>query len=899
MALTAAQLATIYTISGLYGAEQGWVGGDTVNQLAVYIGAVDGDVYDTAYNNRLAVECIKVALARGITSERAESLRRRIAELLSRPSALIVSPTTSAALNAEIAARRHGDETEAIDRAAADVALGVRIDNIPVGTDDQVARQAAADALAAAAAADAKAVINTGAITDITTGIGDVSDDEPTIAAWVTNFRQGVSGNAQAIAALQNGPVQQNTNNLVDEIAARELADTTEANVRLAADNALGVRIDNIPVGTDDQVARQAAADALAAAAAADALAEANKVEIGDIPAPIATVGGWITNLGQAVQLDADEEGTLNNKINGVNNRLVDEVTARENQGTTFTEASGQNAIHIADEVTARTQADDALGVRIDNIEVPAWTPGIIPNRWPGSDRATAIAGEEEYFLGEVSLSQAYVNIFASGMASHIRVTLDPSVPTQVGAAGNDWNLVLGTDHANASVTIVPDTPAKTFTLRLPAAGITLDVLAADLNHNSRLNTEVVGNGLSLVNYAATWGPNPVVGSMSPFGNGGDQSTTERTAYRASYIANPNHVIVLDYDDTEEYRHWSTTLADWETVLTLIDPQLPIWSPAPTQNFFEGATRTEANAARDLYSLRNAGVVQASRFLPLGTSPTVGVRVTLTSDVAIGGVGNTWVTVANGSAFEGSNSATAYDIVGQELGINYNDATLTAAELAHILNVTPGFSAELEGGISPSAVGFIAAQLAGMFSGGVNAGLNPRTAWVAILDADGDLYITIRYGQIIERQVRRHSMWVTVDTIQLPLVTPAGVHLLTHPNASPGENFSWWQNVTNSAVGQSFIERTGGTIPVPEVGSEYLTIPATNSIIYFRLSDGNNTVITTLAHLVLPDGTRVASAVTVMLGAQPILITILASGRVVGTRPTSGTTNVGLDAWVQ
>ena len=73
------------------------------------------------------------------------------------------------------------------------------------------------------------------------------------------------------------------------------------------------------------------------------------------------------------------------------------------------------------------------------------------------------------------------------------------------------------------------------------------------------------------------------------------------------------------------------------------------------------------------------------------------------------------------------------------------------------------------------------------------------------------------------------------------------------------------------------------------VGSQYLSIPATNSVIYFRVSDGTNTTIATLAHLVLPDGTRVASAITVMLGSQPILLTILASGRVVGTRPTVGT----------
>ena len=533
----------------------------------------------------------------------------------------------------------------------------------------------------------------------------------------------------------------------------------------------------------------------------------------------------------------------------------------------------------------------------------PSYKPGLAPFRFVGSDRAAAVAAREEYFLGEVALSQAYVDIYSAGNASRIRVTLDPSVTEQVGATGNAWNLVLGADHTNTAVTITPDTPAKTFTLRLPDAGIRLDALAVDLNHNARLNAEVVGNGSSLVNYIATWGPNPVVGSTSPFGHGAVQSTTERTAWRAAYEADPELVLVLDYGILEEYQHWNAAVApvvsDWETVLTLIDPPLPIWSAGSSKNLFAGTSRTAAVAARDEYSLRNTGVTQATRLLPLGTSTTQGVLVTLSADAAIGTVGNTWAVVANGAAFAGSNSALTYDVVGQVVGVNYNSANLTAEALAHLFNVTPGFSAELVGGISQRAVGFIAAQIAGAFSGGVNAAYNARNVWIADYDNDSDQYITLSYGQILERQVRRASMWSTVDTIEVPKAVPAGVRLLVHDNAVPGENFQWWQNVTNSPVGQSFIERTGGTIQMETVGSQYLSIPATNSVIYFRVSDGTNTTIATLAHLVLPDGTRVASAITVMLGSQPILLTILASGRVVGTRPTVGTTNVGLDAWVQ
>ena len=636
--------------------------------------------------------------------------------------------------------------------------------------------------------------------------------------------------------------------------------------------------------GTVDQTARNEIA--------------AVKTEIGSIPAPLTTVGAWITDLSQAVQLDADEEGTLNTKINGVNNALVDEVTTRTASDATFTEATGRNALHIADEVTARTEGDDALGIRIDNITSPDYRPGLAPYKFVGSDRAAAVAAREEYFLGEVALSQSYTQIFSAGAASRIRVTLDDSVPTQVGAAGNSWNLVLGVDHNNDSVTIVPDTVAETFTLRLPAAGISLDQLANDLDSNSRLNAEVVGNGSSLVNYAATWGPNPVVGSTTPFGNGGNQSATERTAWRASYEADADLTITLDYEDREEIQHWDSTPADWVTVLTLIDPPLPVWSAGPSQNLFTGATRTAAIAARDLYSLRNTGAVQASRFLPLGTSPTVGVRVTLSADAGIGATGNGWRLQANGAAFAGSNSAIGYDLVQRLVGVDYNSANLTAESLAHLFNSIPGFSAELVGGISQTAIGFVAAQIAGLFSGGVDAAVNPRTVWISDYEIDDDLYITLSYGEILERQVRRNFQWAPVDTIQVPIPPPAGVHLLRHDNAAPGENFQWWANLTNAK--NEYIERTGGSINMPEVGSQYLSIPSTNSIVYFRISDGaNNIALVTLGHLILPDGSRVASEVTVMVGATPVTLTIESSGRVSGTQSAGGTVNTGIDAWVQ
>ena len=775
--------------------------------------------------------------------------------------------TVSAAqLAAETAERKRVDVSEAVVRGNADTALGTRITNENTGRTE-----------------------------------GDT--DEATARA---NEDTALSGRITATRAVADAGV---------------LAVTNETTARENADIALAIRIDALGGGGGGGLIENILFDGHVTGSSSSVLRALNNgaspaytdevvvPETGDLlfMAYIAQNGSYAGHFQMPAKEFITREG------------VVGEISG-QGQSTGFVFPAGQNrGITVTHRVVGTTKrflwsSSHNVGNkwRLQIIHLtpappdpgePSYKPGQAPFRFVGSDRAAAVAAREEYFLGEVALSQAYVDIYSAGNASRIRVTLDPSVIEQVGATGNAWNLVLGVDHTNTAVTITPNTPAKTFTLRLPDAGIRLDALAIDLDDNTRLNAEVVGNGSSLVNYIATWGPNPVVGSTSPFGGGAVQSTTERTSWRAAYEADPELVLVLDYGIVEEYQHWNVAVApvvsDWETVLTLIDPPLPIWSAGSSQNLFTGISRTAAVAARDEYSLRNTGVAQATRLLPLGTSTTQGVLVTLTADAAIGAVGNTWAVVANGAAFAGSNSALTYNVIGQVVGVNYNSANLTAEALAHLFNVTPGFSAELVGGISQRAVGFISAQIAGAFSGGVNAAFNARNVWIADYDNDSDQYITLSYGQILERQVRRASMWSTVDTIEIPKAVPAGVRLLVHNNAVPGENFQWWQNVTNSAVGQSFIERTGGTIQMETVGSQYLSIPAINSVVYFRISDGTNTTLATLAHLVLPDGSRVASAITVTLGSQPILLTILASGRVVGTRPTVGTTNVGLDAWVQ
>ena len=703
-------------------------------------------------------------------------------------------------------------------------------------------------------------------------------------------------------------PLTKSYSGTVPVLAAADIGGCASQAAGGVCDDILGVNLDTtlqavnadivnarqgIQVATDD--ASNADAKATAArneAQAAQTTANANAVKIGTPDPRFTSLEDELVNARQGIQIATDDASHAQTTADGrqTANQVQDAIDISL---AGFQEPGG----NIVNGSIAEIKLAPAVVVKL-NTTLPEYRPGVAPFRFEGSTRSAAVDAREEYYLGVVDVLPSLRTDFLVRLGvSRIRVTLDDSIPAQVGLAGNSWNLVLGADNPNPNVTIAPNTPGKSFTLGLPSAGISLDQLAADLDNNTRLNAEVVGNGSSLVNYTATWGPNPTVGSTTPFGNGGNTSTTPRTAWRAVYEGDSALVIVLDYADLEEYQHWNA--ADWQTVLTLVDAPLPIWSIGSSQNLFTGTSRTAAVAARDEYSLRNTGVTQATRLLPLGTSTSQGVRVTISADNGIGTAGNGWTLLSNGQAFAGSNSSLAYDTVNETVGVNYNSANLSAEELAHLFNVTPGFSAQLVGGISETAVGFIAAQIAGAFSGGVDAALNPRTVWIADYDNDSDQYITLSYGQTLERQVRRTSQWSTIDTIQTIKSTPAGVRLLTHPNASPGLNFQWWQNATNSAVGQSFIERIGGSIPVPQVGSQYLVIPATNSIVYFRVSDNTNTDLATLSHLVLPDGSRVASEATVTLGTQPITLTILANGRVVATRPTVGTTNLGLDAWIQ
>ena len=435
--------------------------------------------------------------------------------------------------------------------------------------------------------------------------------------------------NARQAIQLNSGDIITTEAKAVSALAKANTAETTATAAESTANTAQ----------TAANAAHTAATAAQTTANTANTTADANAIKIGTPDPRFSSLEDELVNARQGIQIatndaaDADTKAVAAQATADTKRTAPQVQTAIDISLASFQEPGG----NIVDGSIAEIKFTPAVIAKLD-AEAPEYRPGIAPYKFAGSTRTAAVFARDEYFLGEVDLSQAYVSIFSAGNASRIRVTLDASIPAQVGTAGNSWNLVLGQSNPNTNVTISPDTPKMTFTLGLPAAGITLDTLAGDLDNNTRLSAEVVGNGSSLVNLTATWGPNPTTGSRSPFGNGGNASTTPRIGWRSAYIANDELVIVLDYADLEEYQHWETDVADWTTVLILVDPPLPILSAGSSVNFFSGGSRTQAVAARDLYSLQNTGVVQASRLLPLGTSTTAGVLVTLSADNAIGAV---------------------------------------------------------------------------------------------------------------------------------------------------------------------------------------------------------------------------------------------------------------------
>ena len=598
----------------------------------------------------------------------------------------------------------------------------------------------------------------------------------------------------------------------------------------------------------------------------------------------------------------------------------ADGVQSGQGQNTGFSFPVGQNrAFTVTHRVVGgvkrflwSTSHDANLTWRLEIIHLtpatsgPSYQPGPAHFRFVGSDRKAAVAARDKYFLGEIALTQAYVDIFSIKTSSYIRVTLDRSVTEQMGTAGNAWNLVLGTDHTNTAVTITPNTPAKTFTLRLPDAGITLDTLAADLDGNARLHAQVAGNGSALVDYDATWGSSPAVGAVSPFRHGGDKSTIERTAWRAEYIANPNFVLVLAYGILEEYQHWAVAVApaisDWETVLTLIDPPTPNYKPGPTPNAFRGANRAAAVSARDKYLDSVSGITQA--FTRIYSDADNYITVSLDATVAKGPKGNKWSMQWGGdSSSAGEIELETFDSLFRAT-LKWDVNATTLAGLHSEFSGDSKFSSVVIGDDTSvvSVVETFGADEIGntiFFQGGGRTHIDIPHTWFAHYVDNEAATITLEYESRQEMQVWDVPSidFRTAFTLLDSPTKPNPFTVLIHDDTAP-DNYQW--TAVAGSTETEMIQRIAGTVTNPTRGTVRPVIPASGKEIWVRLSKGGNDINTIeMDELILPNGDKADSQVEFRLGVSGIHLRIDSTGHVFVRRTTgtSGNVTVGCDIW--
>ena len=690
---------------------------------------------------------------------------------------------------------------------------------------------------------------------------------------WVarSGFVQGTPG-PTGKRGLKGPPGGVDAADLAAEATARAqqdvvlgAADVAEAAARVAADTALGKRIDLVPAGPGSGGADATARNAIANEVTARGLADT-------------ALGARITNEATH-RSDADlaESGVRGAAIASLITRATDETAARI--------------------------AGDALAMA----GFHAFSPGPTPFRFIGLDRKAAVAAREKYFSGEVALAQAYVDIFSSRTSSYIRVTLDISVTEQVGATGNSWALVLGTDHTNTAVTITPNTPGKTFTLRLPDAGITLDALAGDLDSNSRLNAQVAGNGSALVDHAATWGPNPAVGAVSQFRHGGDQSTIERTAWLAEYIADPNFVLVLAYGILEEYQHWEIVAAPavsgWETILTLVDPPAPNYLPGPTPNIFSGVDRAAAEAALDKYLDSVSGVTQAQ--IRIYSDADNYITVSLDAAVAKGPKGNKWQLQWGGDS--DSAGEIELDTVDSlfRATVKWDVNATTLAGLHAEFSGDSKFSSVLTGddtSVASVAETFGADAVGNtiFFQEGSRTHIDTPHTWFAHYVDDPSATITLEYESRQEVQVWDVPLGDFRTAFTL-LDSPARSHpftVLTHPSDIPTEDWQWTLGVE---LGEDeLIGRAGGSVLAPTTKDIRPLVPVDSTEVHFRFIDHTSTYRDQvyIAALILPSGNKVAGMnASFALGADLFHLRISDAGAVYLKRATAGTTTVLCDIW--
>lgn len=366
-------------------------------------------------------------------------------------SALVASNTT--AITNEASARSSADSvlqtninTEAATRAAADTSLQVQIDDNEldyIARDVVVASNASADATQKADQAEADAIAHADA--QDTALIGDASVD-------------GTSGNTVSARILT---AQQAANTYTDQEVASEAA------TRLAADNALSLRTNNLEgrMDTAETDIDQNAADIVVeqnARVAADVVldgkitTEATAREAADLvlqnaidAEETARIAGDTTNataISNEVTRATGVEAGLRTDVDANTVSAANNATAISNEVVRAKAAEAVNATAISDEVTRATAAESALSTSVAN-EVQARVDGDAALRSDVDLNTGDISALDSDLSAEIARATAAEGVNANAITAEVtRATgIEAGLRTDVDTVTGRVDAIIGT----------------------------------------------------------------------------------------------------------------------------------------------------------------------------------------------------------------------------------------------------------------------------------------------------------------------------------------------------------------------------------------------------------------------------------------------------------------------
>ena len=626
-----------------------------------------------------------------------------------------------------------------------------------------------------------------------------------------------------------------------DEAIVRDEADValggridTEIDAREEADTALGGRVD----GTNTEVADvKATAEAALTEAETDARVNlATFSKLTDTPAAIVADKFVKSNAGGDALEYVDAPSIAG---------LSAEVTARKAGDAT--------------EVTARTEADAALGIRIDALAVGGSGGGLT---------------ETILFDGDVAGSSA--NILRS--------------------------LYQGASPAVVDEIIVPETGDLLFTVypkTTNAFAGHFQIAAEDFITRTGVDGTVSGQGQN-TGFAFPVGQNRAF-TVTHREVGG----VKRFLWSTSHDANLTwHLEIVHLTPAPPSGLPDGSVGEDQLAPDVVTKlgKIPEYTPGPTPHTFIGANRTAAIAALDKYLNGVSVVTQASTRIYSDADNYITISVNASE--GIGPKGNKWIMKWGGdSDSAGEIELDTADSLFQAV-LKWDVDATTLAGLHAEFSGDSKFSSVVTGNdaLIASVIETFGEDVVGntiFFGGGTRVHQDTAHDWFTHYVDNPAATVTLEYQSRQDIQVWDATL-IDFRTVLVLLDSPTKPDpwtVLTHDDSDPEE---WqWTGVAASAEAE-LIERSAGSVTNPTRGSARPIVPATAKEIWVRLSKGSNDINTIkLDRLVLPTGVSADLRAEFRLGVSGIHLRIATNGHVYVKRTTSvsGSITIGCDIW--